>query len=200
MGLEVSYLVFIRSAFQYNFGQTLTGLSMLELGNQWIWRSPTIPYTTGKQYFIDLGFEHTSIDLNGEDGSLVRDLREPDQFLEWHNKFDVVTNAGTTEHVEPHEKQYEAFSVIHNCVKVNGLMVNINPDVDELDSRGLWWNHCNTYYSTRFYEMLAAECGYEILDNQEILGNRCVVLKKLSDVPFMTDRSKFQSYTSYRSF
>lgn len=198
MGLEVSYLVFIKSALAHRFGGNISGLTMLELGNQWIWRSPTIPYRTGKEYFSAMGFTHTSVDINGEDGSLIKDLRIPEQFLEWHGKFDVVTNAGTTEHVEPHENQYEAFSIIHNCVKHNGIIIHINPDVDELDHKGMWRGHCHTYYSTEFYQMLSSECGYKILDNQEILGNRCVALQKISDMPFMVNRDKFQSQIFYR--
>ena len=58
---------------------------------------------------------HTSIDTNGKNGALKIDLRYPvdtsSGFI-----FDVITNFGTTEHVESvwPEDQYAVFENIHN--------------------------------------------------------------------------------------
>lgn len=195
MGLAVSYLRFIESSVEETFGSAVSGLRMLELGDQEIvlvgFNEPKVTEKTGKAYFTNRGYKHVSVDLNGLNGALVRDLTKPEQFKDWHGSWDVLTNSGTTEHVEPYEKQYECFGIIHDCLKVGGIAVHLIPDVDELDQRGLWKNHCHNYYSKSFFELLAKECSYELLSNTVINGLRCAAVRKTKSVPFMTDRSKF---------
>ena len=105
MGLVTSYLRFIESSIEQVFGGTVSGLRMLELGDQVI-LDPNIAEETGKAYFTNRGLEHVSVDINGLHGAIVRDLTRPEQFQDWHGSYDVLTNAGTTEHVEPIESQY----------------------------------------------------------------------------------------------
>ena len=57
---------------------------MLELGNQVIRPDKQIPEITGKAYFHRLGYEHTSVDLNGLDGALVKDLSKLEDFTEFN--------------------------------------------------------------------------------------------------------------------
>ena len=194
MGLEPSYLRYIESSIKQAFGAAGNGLRMLELGDQEITLigfGEYIAEKTGKAYFTRRGFEHVSVDLNGLNGSLVRDLRRPEQFQDWHGSFDILTNAGTTEHVEPFESQYECFGILHDCIKVGGVAIHLLPDVLERDEHGAWKNHCRHYYSESFFEVLAKECSYELLSNTVINGLRCAAVRKTKSVPFMSDRSKF---------
>ena len=166
------------------------GTTMLELGDQVI--DPDGP-GTGKSYYSNLGFEHISIDVNGENGSLIKDLRNPSEFSDWTNYFNVITNSGTTEHVEPVEFQYECFSIIHDCLKVNGIQLHLVPGIESLNN-GYFAGHCMTYYSVDFFKMLAENNSYKIL-NLDVLDNAlvCAVLQKTNNQPFMTDRKQFMS-------
>lgn len=201
MGLIQSYLNFIESSIEQGLGVG-SGYRMLELGDQVIY-DPHITEETGKAYFLNRGFEHISVDINGRHGAIVRDLTKPEQFIDWHGVYDVLTNAGTSEHVEPFESQYECFSIIHDCIKVGGVAIHLIPDMDERDKKGSWKNHCRYYYSTSFFEMLVKECEYEMLSNTAINGLRCVAVKKTKNTPFMADRAKFlesiaqRDYTNY---
>lgn len=185
MGLYASFLKFIDDNIANNF-ESLTDLKMLELGNQHI----LFPnkHRTGKSYYTALGYHHVSVDVNGQDGAEVRDLTKLDQFTDFYNTFDVVTNSGTTEHVEPLDKQYECWNIIHNCLKTNGISIHLIPDIDELINNNAWPNHCPFYYSSDFFETLAKECNYELQANTVIMGLRCAVLKKTTSSNFVIPR------------
>jgi hypothetical protein len=190
MGLTPQYLRFIESAIEQVLGKDVLGLHMLELGDQVI-SEQDVPEKTGKEYFTQRGFQHTSVDINGLHGAMVRDLTKPQEFQDWHGKFDVITNSGTTEHVEPFASQYECFGIIHDCLKVGGIAIHLIPDVVEHDKHGAWKYHCYNYYSSRFFEMLARECQYELLANTVINGLRGAAVRKVKDVPFMDNRATF---------
>ena len=148
MGLEPSYLDFIDECVAATLGE-LRGRRMLELGDQVI-DHEAIPEKTGKQYYENRGVLHTSFDLNGQNGALRVDLSRRIRKPAWLGAFDIITNAGTTEHVEPFEAQYICFLNIHNCLRGGGVAVSIVPDVGELDRHGAWKDHCNHYYSHEF--------------------------------------------------
>ena len=202
MGLTPSFVNFIESSIASVFEEDRQPLRMLELGNQHLRLSRASGTTqkTGKEYFSERGFTHISIDLNGLDGALIRDLREPQQFLDLQSSIDVVTNVGTTEHIEPKEYQYECFGIIHRCMKTGGLSVHIVPDVVEHDEHGRYRNHCRYFYSQSFFELLAQECAYELINSTVIEGCRCVALKKTEDRPFMTDRVKLLGEIAEREY
>jgi hypothetical protein len=199
MGLNTSYFHFIESSIKQVFGEDVRGLSILELGDQII-RDPNITEKTGKDYFTNRGYEHVSVDINGLYGAVIRDLTRPEQFHDWHDSWDILTNSGTTEHVEPFESQYECFSIIHDCIKVGGIAVHLIPDVYERDEHNAWKNHCRYYYSESFFELLAKECKYELLSNTVIDGLRCATVKKTTNGPFMEDRSKFLESIAQRDY
>ena len=130
-------------------GRTFDGLKICELGDQ---RMKWHPLLTGKKYLIEKGVaEHISIDWNGRNGALKRNLAQP--INEWKNYFDMVTNYGTTEHVNG--GQYESFENIHNFTKVGGVMVHSIPLV------GYWQTHCKYHYESDFFDMLATLNKYE---------------------------------------
>jgi hypothetical protein len=197
MGLKKSYLSFIESSIEHTFGNNVSGLRMLELGDQVI-MEPNITEKTGKEYFTNHGYEHVSVDINGLHGSVARDLTKPEQFHDWHNSWDILTNSGTTEHVQPFEAQYDCFGIIHDCLKVGGIAVHLIPDVDERDERNAWKNHCRYYYSGSFFDLLAKECEYELVSNTVINGLRCATVRKTKNAPFMKDRSKFLAEIAQR--
>src|SRR5579871_1806814 len=105
MGLQPPYLKYIEDSARTIAG--LDGKRMLEFGDQII-ASGIFP-KTAKKYFERRGVAHTSFDLNGKRGSIQVDLGEPFHNPEWLDAFDIVTNAGTSEHVEPFERQYVVF-------------------------------------------------------------------------------------------
>ncbi len=196
MGLRAPYLNFIESAIDQAFEDS-KGLRMLELGDQVI-NDKSIPEKTGKAYFENRGFEHVSVDSSGRLGSVARDLRDREQFKDWVNAWHVITNSGTTEHVEPFATQYDCFRILHDCVTVGGVVVHLNPDADDLDTNGTWKGHCRFYYTEAFHDTVARECGYELLANTVIRGLRCAAIKKVNDEPFMTDRAKFLQHIAQR--
>ena len=189
MGLRAPYLEFIEAAIEEAFGDA-RNLRMLELGDQVI-NDRSINEKTGKAYFTNRGFEHVSVDIKRHHDELILDLRKPEQFEDLVDSWDVITNSGTTEHVEPVETQYECFQIIHDCLKVGGIAVHLNPDAEARDNSGIWKDHCRIYYSKSFYEMLARECEYELLANTVINGLRCAAMKKTKEGPFMVDRADF---------
>jgi hypothetical protein len=181
------YLAFVTEAIRLEFFQP-NGLWMFELGNQ---RFAFPGGTTGKKYFEEHGMMHTSIDINGEDGALPLDLRNPELFDDFSCRYDVLTNLGVTEHVEPIAKQYECFSIIHNVVRPGGIMIHMIPDVEELDISGAWNGHCNVYYRKEFFDKLAEHCDYTVLENKVIFGLRSVVLRKENAIGFTTNTDIF---------
>jgi hypothetical protein len=189
MGLRLSYIDFINAAIERVYGLNIGGLKMLELGDQVVKKKSGLSERTGKEYFTNLGYNHISVDLNGKRGSLIKDLTKPADFSEWLAYFDILTNSGTTEHVEPFESQYDCFKILHDCVKIGGLMIHLIPDIKPLD-QGHFANHCNYYYSEKFFNDLALNCNYTILENTIMDNLRCVALIKNSN-DFWQDKDSF---------
>jgi SAM-dependent methyltransferase len=187
MGLRRSYLDFIQDSVAATLG-SLQGREMLELGNQRIARRQGIREKTGKAWFTQQGARHTSLDFNGKDGAVALDLSQRIDRPEWSGHFDLITNPGTTEHVEPHAAQYECFANLHDWLKPGGIVVHIVPGIEELESHGRWKNHCNHYYSARFFADLAAANDYELVASTVLNDLRAVCLRKCSDRPFASDR------------
>jgi len=196
MGLTKMYLENMNESIRATLGG-LRGKRMLELGNQRIDDDP-IPEKTGKQYFENRGLEHISVDLNGLDGAQKRDLSRPEQFAEWNNYFDIVTNSGTSEHVEPLAAQYECFKIMHNCLKVGGIALHIVPDINELRIKGARKGHCANYYSFDFFKLIAEENNYRLLSLRILDDLIYSCLKKVTDAPFMKDRKAFFKFITRR--
>ena len=134
MGLRKCYLDPMVQVMINHFSD-LHGKLMLELGDQVI-SDEDVSEKTGKEYFGNLGIHHASFDLNGLHGAIPVDLSRPVNNPEWKNHFDIVTNAGTIEHVEPKIGQYECFRNVHNWMKTGGISIHLAPDIDELEKYG----------------------------------------------------------------
>jgi hypothetical protein len=115
--------------------------SMLELGNK---------VTNGKAwkpYFESLSIRHVSVDLNGKNGALNMDLQKPLNLGE----FDIVTNFGTTEHVEDQE------AVWRNIHEACGECF-----VSSTPVPGQWKDHGLYYPTEQFYRQFALLNGFEV--------------------------------------
>lgn len=191
MGLDVTQLDFVERCL--GFCSPVSSLKMLELGNQHfkgeIKTSMKAKFKTkaAKPYFESLGIEHVSFDLNGQDGSIPIDLSALLEDSKYYSYFDVVTNVGTSEHVDPLSGQYECFRNIHLCTKPGGIMVHINPEYKTHPK------HSNNYYSKEFWETLAELNSYEIIRLETIVkksGSSLLAccMRKVGDSPFTTER------------
>jgi hypothetical protein len=146
-----------------------------ELGNQrLVYKGYDGP---AKMYFEDGGYEHHSFDINGKDRSVKLDLSEPLPY-KWYEKFDIVTNAGTTEHIT--DGQIPVFRNIHDMTKIGGYMIHSIPQV------GCWKGHCPHRYTKNFIKRLAKSNGYEIIYDASKLRHGtnyliCGILKKTQE-------------------
>ncbi len=163
MGLPKDTLAFI-----VNNAGKLKGKRMLELGNQQIRETVEIPFKTGKDYFADLGCDHTSIDMNEKDGALPFDLSVPIHGL---GKFDIITNSGTSGYVDD---QIECFRNINSFCKTGGLMIHI------VAEKGSKWS--GIQYDENFFIKLADQYNYQIIKSELLKEQhgelRAVVLRK----------------------
>lgn len=146
----------------------LVGTTMLELGNK---KNDRGVY---KAAFQRDGIEHTSVDLNGNDGALLRDLQEPLGL----GRFDMVTNFGTTEHVANQEPAWR------NVVEATGkVFVSTTP------APGSWRRHGKWYPTEEFYRALARLNGFQLerlyidgVSNSRLLV--CVRMLRVAERPF----------------
>lgn len=169
MGINKESLNFInRSIAKYS---TITKYKMVELGNQHLKGIGG----SAKQYFLDRGMDHISIDINGEDGALKINLQKEIKDQSFIEAFDVITNFGTTEHVK---QQYICWLNIHNLVKQNGLFIHLLPRTKH------WSGHGFHKYNLDFFTKLSNSCNYELLENfirkdqknRDLIG--CVIRKR----------------------
>lgn len=139
-------------------------MSMLELGNQYLYISCK-PYESfpdkfvdpsgygkisAKKYFQELGYDHTSIDLNGQDDALNIDLSTA---FNLNKQFDITTDYGTSEHVK---SLYNCLLNIHNHTKPGGKIFHVNPLTNNWPDHGYW------YRDEEFYFKYIELTGYKI--------------------------------------
>ncbi len=125
---------------------------ILELGNQNIYFGDEYG-SSAKPYLKKLGFLHTSVDINGQDGAEKMDLSKRISYNDI--LFDIVTDFGTSEHVKDY---YNCWYNKHNWCKLNGIIISENPKT------GNWPGHGFHYLTELFYQKLAYMVGYEILE------------------------------------
>ena len=91
--------------------------------------------------------------------------------------FDVITNFGTCEHVEPELGHYFCWKNIHKFLRKDGLIISASPLEEG------WEDHCRYFYGKQFYldfninkpiQRRWKEMGIEITDNirswRELIG------------------------------
>ena len=153
-------------------GALASGTKMLVCGCQNIYDTSFEGVTYGmkcQDYFESIGVNADIIDLTGCNGADVVDLRKP-KILEKYTKeqkYDVIVNHGTFEHIEGKEGFYNAFKNIHEAIRPHGLMIHETPKT------GHWPTHGEHYTTEEFYEKLAFRMGYDIIELVEhfAMGN-----------------------------
>jgi hypothetical protein len=162
------------------------GIKMLELGDQNIYFGDDYG-KYAKPMFQKMGVDHISIDLGTQIGGAVEaDLSKPID-RPWENYFDVITNAGTSEHVS---SLYECFKSVHKFCKVGGVMIHENPKT------GSWPGHGYHYMTEAFYREFSKLMNYELLEAGEhpAMGNIkdgwniYSVLRKKEDKEFISEK------------
>jgi hypothetical protein len=106
-----------------------------------------------REFWRWLGFEYAAIDIDGSPGNIALDLNFDSIPAEAGNRYGLVTNFGTTEHVA---NQLNAFKVIHDLTAPNGLMYH------RLPAQGMF-NHGLINYNYKFFWMLARSNNYKFI-------------------------------------
>lgn len=151
---------------------------LIELGIQESYFNSDFRYLRDK---ISSNFiEYISIDLHDIRGVTKFDLSiiDKDAF-----KCDIITNLGTSEHVEYEEGQYNCWVNMHHWLQKDGIIIH------ELPELGSWKNHCRYYVTEDFFKNLE-NYGYKIVDylrNKDSNGYLIwCVLKKTDEKDFMS--------------
>jgi len=133
--------------------------SICDLGAQNNFTLQDTPYIS--EWYEKLGKEYMCIDLNGENHAKTWDLDKP---LKTVKKFDLVVDAGTSEHTHDY---YQCLANIDRLCKVGGYIYRENPKTKN------WPKHGNNYIDTEFYIQLAKVAEYELvfLDENAAMGN-----------------------------
>jgi hypothetical protein len=160
-----------------NYKKNKHEICLLELGIQ------EATETLNFRYFRDLlknEFKnYTSLDLHDIPGVTLFDLSkyQPTAFTA-----DIITNFGTSEHIEYEQGQYNCWHNIHNWLNVGGIAIH------EIPEKGSWKNHCRYYTTFEFFYTLE-DFGYKIIElknhsNHNGNLNWCVV-EKIKNCDFM---------------
>jgi hypothetical protein len=173
---------------------------VLELGAQNLYASEFEGSPYADLYYKKKQCEYTCLDLNEENNALNLDLATKLSL----DKYNVVTDFGTSEHVGINGKHdpkafYNCWLNKHNACEIGGLIISENPKTSN------WPEHGFNYVTENFYRQLAEYNGYEILEigehpamnNTENGWNIYCVLRKTQD-KFMslTNFKKLEFYTS----
>ncbi len=105
-------------------------------------------------FWRSLGFSYEAIEYGGYRNSVSVDLNTDVLPERLRCSFDLVVNAGTTEHVA---NQNNAFKIIHDLTKPNGLMMH------DLPAGGMI-THGLVGYNIYFFWVLARDNDYEVID------------------------------------
>ena len=122
--------------------------------NNW----PERPRCPAKYFYESLGIkEYQSMDINGDYGAIVHDLNKPFEDRSKFNKFDIVTDYGSCEHVFDIA---ECYRTMHNLTKPGGYII-----IYQAVLKG------NGYFKfdDSFFEGIAAANNYNIIFNSYII-------------------------------
>ena len=102
------------------------------------------------KFFQNMSSYVTCFDINGKDGAIPYDLGYEIPYKSLFNKFDILINGGTIEHVNSHKNaQYICFKNVHDLCKLNSIIIHLAPEV------GSWPYHCSNHYTNEFFHLLA---------------------------------------------
>ncbi len=100
-----------------------------------------------------LGITYNCVDVDGRTGTLVLDLNFDEAPKDHWNKYGLVTNHGTSEHIM---NQYNVFKMMHDFTEPGGVMIHAVPFTVHLE-------HGFFNYQPNFFEALARYNSYETL-------------------------------------
>jgi SAM-dependent methyltransferase len=103
-----------------------------------------------RRFWQSLGFEYASIDLAAEHDAIPINLNSDTVPQDWRGCFDLVINAGTTEHVA---NQDNAFRILHDLTRPGGLMYHEVP--------AFTFGHGLLNYSPKFFIQLLRQNDYD---------------------------------------
>lgn len=162
---------------------------LIELGDQNAFGNLTedenLPNYRIKDTLYNYFKEYHTLDLKGNDITET-DLSEyaPDKY-----RCNIITNIGTTEHVEFEDGQFNCWKNLNAWLRVGGIMIHELPEV------GSWPGHGRYFVNKEFFKAFE-KYGYEVLeldDHRWDLGNTIwCVMRKVKKVPFM-DKDTFFS-------
>ena len=108
---------------------------------------------SSRAFWQSIGFRYTSIEFDGHRDSVALDLNCGRVPRDMRGTFELIVNAGTTEHVA---NQENAFRVMHDLCKVGGVIYHFLP-------AGGMMNHGLVTYTPKFFLLLCRENDYECL-------------------------------------
>lgn len=202
MGIRTTALGFFHECLCFiDSSLNMSNKNMCELGDQTLifeGRLNKRKRILAKEYFEKLGFRHISIDIHGKNGAYPIDLCEPITDKYWLGRFDILTNFGTSEHVE---NQYECWRNIHNLVKPQGFFIHIVPITPWEGLIKDKEQHCPYYYDTTFFVNLCTKNGYRWLVCEALpqLGGLGCCFKKVNDNEFKPTKQEIDSWVKVLS-
>jgi hypothetical protein len=139
----------------------------------------------GKLLWHSLGLESQSVDIEG--GDICIDMNEGHVPDKYRGAFDLAINAGTTEHIA---NQGNAFAVIHELVRVGGLMYHQVPAFGAFDHGFFgyqpkffhWISQYNDYEDVHF--ALTPGLNFELTDHQWEMVDQSVPFKLPRSIPY----------------
>ena len=124
--------------------------------NNW----PERPFCTSKYFYESLGIkEYQCMDINGDHGAIVHDLNKPFEDKSKFNKFDIVTDQGSCEHVF---NIAECYRTMHNLTKPGGLIII---------AQAVWKGNGYFKFDDSFFEGIAAANSYKVIYNSYVLSS-----------------------------
>ena len=202
MGMDATALGFFHeSLFMADVSTRFYGREMCELGDQTLQlkgreKDPDRERTLAKVYFDRLGFNHTSIDIKGKRGSIPLDLSKPITDKRYLNRFDILTNFGTSEHVS---NQFECWRNIHNLVKSGGVFIHMVPlTLDEGNKKEITGKHCDYCYMPKFFIKLANSNFYKFYYGELFVshGSAGYCFRKYHTNKFQSTKEEIDSWVT----
>jgi hypothetical protein len=113
--------------------------------------------------------------------------------MHWHGQFDLVTNAGTSEHVVNQAadltEQWQVFRTMHDLAKEHAVLMHVIP------MPGGWHGGCTYTYEPDWLVRLATVCGYRI----EAIYDSASDARHRAGLLIKDERSKFPTLAEFRA-
>jgi hypothetical protein len=184
MGVGPSILEFFNRSINLTIGG-IAGRRMAELGDQKLWdlvaTKPDGSRVWLKDWIEARGCHHYSIDIHGRNGSHPLDLSKPIVDPFWKSNFDIVTNFGTSEHVED---QGSCWDNIHGLGRPGSIYIHILPEFGKYPL-----THCKYFYDKEFFENLVKVNRYTkiLLESVTDIGHIGACYIKPKNTKFVFD-------------